>query len=42
MPVYLRRFYTQSASEFYKEEKKEYDKSNKKSGGVSRPGIPRG
>jgi len=41
MPTYLRRFYIESASKFYEEEKKQYDKSNKKSG-VSRPGIPRG
>jgi len=42
MPIYLRRFYTQSASKFYEEEQKQIKKSNKKSGGISRPGIPRG
>jgi len=40
MPTYLRRFYIQSAVKFYEEEKKEYNKSNKKSG-ITRPGIPR-
>jgi len=42
MPTYLRRFYIQKASEFYEEEQKQIKKSNKKSGGISRPGIPRG
>jgi hypothetical protein len=42
MPTYLRRFYIESASKFYEEEKKEYDKSSKKKSGISRPGIPRG
>tara|TARA_Y100000034_G_scaffold100587_1_gene124246 strand:- start:14 stop:142 length:129 start_codon:yes stop_codon:yes gene_type:complete len=42
MPTYLRRFYIQKASKFYEEEKKQIDKSNKKSGGISRPGIRRG
>ena len=42
MPTYLRRFYIQSASKFYEEEKKEYNKASKKKSGVSRPGIPRG
>jgi|TARA_R100001163_G_scaffold63899_1_gene56829 hypothetical protein len=42
MPTYLRRFYIQSAQKFYDEEKKEYDKANKKQTGISRPGIKRG
>ena len=42
MPTYLRRFYIQKASQFYKEEKAAYDKQGKKSSGISRPGISRG
>tara|TARA_B100000902_G_C27286481_1_gene904726 strand:+ start:273 stop:407 length:135 start_codon:yes stop_codon:yes gene_type:complete len=43
MPTYLRRYYIQKASEFYKEEKKEMDKAQKKNkGGISRPSISRG
>ena len=43
MPTYLRRFYIKKAQEFYDNEKKEYDKANKKSSpGISRPGITRG
>jgi hypothetical protein len=42
MPTYLRRFYIQKAAEFYEEERKQINKSNKKSGGISRPGISRG
>jgi len=43
MPTYLRRFYIKKAQEHYDNEKKEYDKANKKSSpGISRPGITRG
>ena len=43
MPIYLRRYYIQKASKFYEDEKKQYDKANKKSSpGISRPGISRG
>jgi hypothetical protein len=35
MPVWLRRFYFLKMQEFYKKEKAEYDKANKKS--VARP-----
>ena len=41
MPTYLRRYYIKKAEQFYKEEKKQMDKAQKK-GGISRPGITRG
>tara|TARA_X000001382_G_scaffold68107_1_gene47297 strand:+ start:592 stop:720 length:129 start_codon:yes stop_codon:yes gene_type:complete len=41
MPTYLRRYYIKKAEQFYKEEKKQMDKAQKK-GGISRPGVTRG
>jgi hypothetical protein len=37
MPVWLRKFYFLKLQEFYKKEKAQYDKANKKK--VSRPNI---
>tara|TARA_R110002020_G_scaffold358348_1_gene570613 strand:+ start:899 stop:1021 length:123 start_codon:yes stop_codon:yes gene_type:complete len=40
MPVYLRKFYTQQLIEYKEEEKKQIDKSNKKSK-IKRPTFKR-
>jgi hypothetical protein len=42
MPIYLRRYYIQKASEFYKQEEEQYKKARSKSGGkVHKPPTPR-
>jgi len=42
MPIYLRRYYLQKASEFYKQEEEQYKKARSKSGGkVHKPPTPR-
>ena len=39
MPVYLRNFYYKELIKVKEEEKKEYEKSTKKSNSISRPNI---
>jgi len=42
MPIYLRRYYIQKASEFYQREEEEYKKAKSKSGGkVHKPPTSR-
>ena len=41
MPTYLRNFYSQQLIKVKKEEKKEMDKTTKKSSNINRPNIPR-
>ena len=41
MPVYLRKFYLQKLIKVKEEEKKEVEKTTKKSKGISRSSIPR-
>ena len=40
MPTYLRNFYFQQLTKVKEEEKKELEKSTKKSSNIHRPGIP--
>ena len=42
MPVYLRKFYLNKLIDVKKEEKKQMEKSNKKTNKVSGPNIPPG
>jgi len=41
MPSYLRNFYLQKLIKVKEEEKKEIEKSTKKSSNINRPNIPR-
>ena len=41
MPIYLRKFYFKKLVDVKKEEKKQIDKSTKKSSNIHKPNIPK-